>query len=109
MPKIICTIPGAPEEIGGLKGLIKFTATDAGMVADVSDEEASRFATIPGYALAKDGGDGGGKQAEAAERDALLARAAAVNLAVTAAWKLPRLKSEVEHAEKLAAEGGGGK
>ena len=108
MPKIICTIPGAPEEIGGLKGLIKFKATDAGMVADVSDDEAARFATIPGYALAKDGGDGdNGKQAEAAEREALLARAAAVNLAVTASWKLPRLKSEVEHAEKQAAEGGG--
>lgn len=103
MPKIMCTIAGAPEEIGGLKGIVKFERTDVGLVADVDAEDFEFFSSIPGYQAAS-AAAAPDKAAEAAEREALLARAAAVNLAVTSTWKLPRLKSEVEHAEKLAAE-----
>ncbi len=99
MPKIICTIPGAPEQIGGLTGIIDFKATEAGLVADVGEDDAAHFLAIPGYALAEDAGKAD------AERAALLERAAAVNLVVDSRWKMPRLKSEVEHAEKLAAAG----
>ena len=107
MPKILCNIPGAPTEIGGASGPIKFEPTDGGLVAAVGDAVAKRLLSIPGYSLVPDARTGQTdeqKAAEAAEREALLARAAAVNLAVTATWKLPRLKNEVEHAEKLAAE-----
>lgn len=100
MPKIICTIAGAPPVIGGASGVIDFEPTDAGMVADVDDADADYFLSIPGYALVDDGKK---TAAEDAERDALLARAMAVSMDVDRRWKLPRLRSEVEHAEKLAA------
>lgn len=109
MPKIICTIPGAPAEIGGLSGLVKFEAREDGaLVADVSEEDAAHFGSIPGYAV--DAGTVSAATAEEeAERQALLARADAVKLKVDTRWKMPRLRTEVEHAEKVAAESGGAK
>ena len=109
MPKILCTIPGAPEEIGGLNGLVKFAQSEAGLVADVDDDEAANFLSIPGYSLAEEDGkkaaDAAAQAAaDAAEREALMVRAAAVNLEVTSSWKLPRLRKEVEHAESEAAK-----
>lgn len=107
MPKILCTIPGAPEEIGGLKGPVKFEQTEAGLVADVDADEFEFFASIPGYKAAAEAVVAPDKAAtEAAEREALLARAAAVKLDVTTSWKLPRLRAEVERAEAVAAGAG---
>jgi hypothetical protein len=105
MPKILCTIPGMPEEIGGLKGLVKFEKTEAGLVADVDAEEFEFFASIPGYKAAAEASTS--KPSDDDERQALLARAEAVNLEVTTSWKNPRLKAEVERAEKAAAEAAG--
>lgn len=110
MPKILCTIPGAPEEIGGLKGLVKFSRTDAGLVADVDADEAANFTAISGYSLLEDAKKPAtDPDADAKEKADLLARAAAVKpaLEVDSRWKLPRLRAEVERAEKLAAEGAG--
>ncbi len=107
MPKILCTIPGAPDEIGGMSGPVKFAVTEDGLVADCSDADAEHFCAVPGYKLLDAKTPATPEQkADAAERDALLARAAALEppLAVDNRWKMPRLKSEVEHAEKVAAE-----
>lgn len=100
MPKILCTIAGAPTEIGGVDGIVKFSATDAGLVSeDIGAEAAAYFASIPGYSLVAEE-----KQADVAELEALRARAAAANVAVDSRWKIARLRNEVEHAEKAAAD-----
>ena len=103
MPKVLCTLPNASEEIGG----IKFVAHAKGMLSeDLSDEQAARLATIQGYEIvggkAPDAGDDGAdKDAERAE---LLARAEAIGFKVKGNWSLERLKSEVEAAEKARAD-----
>lgn len=55
MPKLLCTLPNASEEIGG----VKFVAAKGGMLSeDVSEEVATRFAGIPGYEIVGDGSGG---------------------------------------------------
>ena len=99
MPKILCTLPNASDEING----VKFVAHANGMVSeDVSDDVAAEFTAIPGYvavgnAPAPDG-------AADADKAALLARAEAIGFKVKANWSAERLTSEVEAAEKAAAE-----
>ena len=113
MPKIICTIPGAPEEIGGLNGVVKFAQVDGALTADVSDDDAKFFASIPGYALAEKPAPKQPAKADdeqAAEKvamDDMLARATAAGLQVDSRWKLPRLTAEVERAEAAAKSAGG--
>ena len=103
MPKVICTLPNASEEISG----VKFTAVEDGMLSeDISDEQADHFLSIPGYKPA-DGGEDSKKSAEAAARAALLVRAEAVKLKVDDRWKLPRLEKEVADAEEKAKAAGG--
>lgn len=99
MPKVLCTLPNASEEIGG----IKFVAHANGMLSeDLSDEQAARLASIQGYEIvggkAPDAGDDGA--AKDAERAELLARAEAIGFKVKGNWSLERLKTEVEAAEK---------
>lgn len=107
MPKLLCTLPNASEEISG----IKFVSHAAGMLSeDVSDEQAAKFASIPGYEIVgatapKD--PAVEDEAKAAERAALVERAEAVGLRVKGNWSVERLRTEVETAEKAkAAEGG---
>lgn len=48
MAKVLCTLENASTEISG----VKFTRTDVGMLsADIPDELAAEWATIPGYEL----------------------------------------------------------
>lgn len=102
MPKVLCTLPNASEEIGG----IKFTKHAKGMLSeDLSDEQATRLASIPGYEIvggkAPDEDNGAAKDAERAE---LLAKAEALGMKVKGNWSLERLKTEVEAAEQAKAE-----
>jgi len=98
MAKVLCTLPNASELING----VKFDAHDKGMLSeDIPDDQAAAFAEIPGYELV------GAKPAEdpaaTAEKDALLARAEAVELKVKSNWGIDRLRTEVEAAEKAKA------
>lgn len=109
MPKLLCTLPNASEEISG----IKFVSHAAGMLSeDVSDEQAAKFASIPGYEIVgatqpKDLKDpSADDEAKAAERAVLVERADAAGLRVKGNWSIERLRTEVETAEKAkAAEG----
>lgn len=48
MPRVLCTIPNAAEEISG----VRFTATDSGMLSEPLDEAmAQRLSSISGYQL----------------------------------------------------------
>lgn len=104
MPKILCTLPNASEEISG----VKFVAHAKGMVSeDVSDEVAADFASIPGYEIVgapapkvEDPADA----EKAAERAALVAKAEALGVKVKSNWSVDRLKSEIEAAEKAKAD-----
>lgn len=106
MPKLLCTLPNASEEISG----VKFVPHAAGMLSeDVSDEQAAKFASIPGYEIvgatpAKD--PSADDEAKAAERAALVERAEAVGLKVKGNWSIERLRTEVETAEKAKAADG---
>ena len=98
MPQVLCKIPGAAASIGGLQGLVKFEPADGGMLsAEISQEEADHFASIPGFELVGAAG---------VELTELQARAEKAGLKVDARWKLARLRNEVEFAEKAAAEAG---
>lgn len=100
MPKVLCTLPNASDEISG----VKFVTHAKGMLSeDVADEVAAAFTTIPGYELVGAKGPDDSDD-DSAEKDALLARAEAVKLAVKNNWGLPRLKAEVEKAEAEAAD-----
>lgn len=103
MPKVLCTLPNASEEIGG----IKFSKHAKGMLSeDISDEQATRLVSIPGYEIvggkAPDSGDDADAAAKDAERAELVAKAEALGVKVKGNWSLERLKSEVETAEAKA-------
>ena len=49
MPLVVCKLPNASASING----VEFKPTKGGMMADVSDEAASFFASIPGFELVK--------------------------------------------------------
>jgi hypothetical protein len=49
MARVRCSIPGAPEEISG----VRFSPIDGELESEeIPDMEAARFASIPGYRLA---------------------------------------------------------
>ena len=97
MPKVLCTLPNASEEISG----VKFVSHANGMLSEeLDDAQAAAFAAIPGYELVGGEKSGGNDDAEKA---ALLARAEAVKLSVENNWSLQRLTTEVEKAEAEAA------
>ena len=99
MPKVLCTLPNASEEISG----VKFSEHANGMLSeDVSDDVAAAFASIPGYTVV--GAEPAGGAAADAEKADLLARAEAVGFKVKASWSVERLKTEVEAAEAAHAE-----
>lgn len=104
MPKVLCVLPNASEEIGG----IKFTQHANGMLSeDISDEQAHRLASIPGYELVGEKAPAKPADEEAkAERSALEAKAAELGVAVKGNWGNDRLKAEIERAEKAKAAGG---
>lgn len=100
MPKVLCTLPNASELISG----VKFATHAKGMVSeDVADDVAAAFASIPGYEIVG-AAPAPDADAEAAEKAALLERAAVIEFKIKANWSLERLKAEVEAAEKAAAE-----
>lgn len=48
MARVLCTIPGAPELISG----VRFEVTPAGLLSEpIPEDAAARFATIPGYRI----------------------------------------------------------
>lgn len=80
MPKVICTLPNAAEEISG----VKFAPGAAGHISEeISEEQAAVFLSIPGYAEHQDDPEEEARlKAEAAaaaqrEADAAAAKAAA--------------------------------
>lgn len=93
MPKIICTLPNASEEISG----VKFISHKDGMISEeISKEKADAFLEIKGYNLAEE------KPAMTkAEKDALKK---AEKEAAEAAEKAAAEAAEKEAAEKAAAE-----
>lgn len=128
MPKVLCTLQNASEEISG----VKFVSHANGMLSeDVTDEVAANFASIPGYeivgakakatapapadnddaAAEKARADASAEAAEkasakAAEKAALLAKAEALGVSVKGNWGVERLAAEIESAEKAKAEAG---
>lgn len=49
MPRVICDLPNASDEISGIKF---HPLDDGGMISDeISQEQAARFASITGYAI----------------------------------------------------------
>ena len=109
MVQVICTLPNASEEISG----VKFCPHDEGMISeDITQEVADGFLLIPhGYKLA---GAEGKKAADPKEesdedkaaREALLAKAAELNLTVNPRWSLKTLAERVAavEAEKSAEQ-----
>lgn len=106
MPKVLCTLPNASDEISG----VKFVSHANGKLSeDLSDEAAAAFAAIPGYQVVGSAPPPPPPQPPAppatdAEKAALLDRAAAIEFKTKANWSLERLKTEVEAAEKAAAD-----
>lgn len=55
MPRVICDLPNASEEISGVKF---HKLEDGGLISDeISEELAELFASIPGYAIDEDGSE----------------------------------------------------
>lgn len=106
MPKVLCTLPNASEEISG----VKFVSHANGMLSeDISDEVAADFASIPGYEIVgaePKKAPAPEDAAKAAERAELVVKAEALGLKVKGNWSLERLTSEVNAASeaKAAAE-----
>lgn len=101
MAKIICTLPNASELIND----VKFAAHELGMISEeVADEVAEFFTSIPGYITEEAANIAASPNKADSVRVDLEARAAAVNLAVKKVWSNDRLQSEVEKAEKAAAQ-----
>lgn len=107
MPKVLCTLPNASEEISG----VKFVSHAKGMLSEeISDEAAAVFASIPGYEVvgeAKKAATPPADDAKAAERAALVAKAEALGVKVKANWSIERLNTEIRDAEAEAAAKGG--
>ncbi len=109
MAKVICKLQNAADEISG----IAFTKVDGGMLSeDISDEQAARFASIPGYELVNEGPSADEKAAAAAdaaaaeadELKALTAEAVELGIEFKPNWKNARLKTEIDKAKAAAAE-----
>lgn len=111
MPKILCTLPNASDEISG----VKFVTHANGMLSeDVSDDVAEVFLSIPGYELAGSAKpaapveDASAKaaaaeaEAKAAERAALVNKAEGLGLKVKGNWSIERLASEIQSVESAA-------
>lgn len=97
MPKVLCTLPNASEEING----VKFTSHAKGMVSEnVADDVAAAFAEVPGYEIV---GESKKTDAdEAAARAALAEKAEALGVAVKPAWGAAKIEAAIEAAEKAA-------
>ena len=104
MPKVLCTLQNASDEISG----VKFVSHANGMLSeDISEEVAADFASIPGYEIV-------GAEPKApvvddaakAERAELVVKAESLGLKVKGNWSIERLTSEVNAAAeaKAAAE-----
>lgn len=104
MPKVLCTLQNASDEISG----VKFVSHANGMLSeDISEEVAANFASIPGYEIV-------GAESKApvvddaakAERAELVVKAESLGLKVKGNWSIERLTSEVNAAAeaKAAAE-----
>lgn len=66
MPKVLCTLENASDEISG----VKFEQTEDGMLSeDVSTETAEYFCQINGYVLKDDGASAARAAADAAAKD----------------------------------------
>lgn len=93
MPKVLCTLPNASSDIGG----IKFEQHAKGMLSeDISDEQAKRLASIPGYEIV--GAASAPVDPYAAERAAAALKAEADRI------EAERLETERASAEKAEAE-----
>jgi len=118
MPQILCTLPNASTLISG----VAFSSHPNGMLSEeVSDDVAAGFAGIPGYTqvgsssaeqAAKAAAEKAAAEAQEAadaaaaesEKASLHERAAKIEFKIKHNWSLDRLRSEVEAAEKAAAE-----
>lgn len=101
MPKIICTLPNASDEISG----VKFTSVEGGMLSEeIDDDAAELFLSIPGYKLAD---DEAGKKAASTSADevaALRARATELGIDFKANWGVAKLTAAIAEAEGKQAQ-----
>ena len=103
MPKVICKLPNASEEISGVKFAPHPDGVEHGMVSeDISQDQAEFFASIAGYELV-----GSAKKEptpEDPELPELRAAAEALGIKVKGNWKAERLKAEIKAIEDEKAE-----
>jgi hypothetical protein len=98
VPKVICKLPNASEEISGVRFAPHPDGAEHGMVSeDISQEQADFFVSIPGYELV--GGSAQKAPADDTELDELRAKAETLGIKVKGNWKADRLKSEIKAAE----------
>lgn len=89
MPKVICTHPNASNLIDG----VNFSAHPRGVISeDISEEQAKRFASIPGY------------EVDGQELADLRAKASDLGIDFKGNWKQDRLRAEIERAEAKMTE-----
>lgn len=106
MPKVLCTLENASEEISG----VKFEQTEDGMLSeDVSTETAAYFCQINGYALKDDGAAAARAAADAeaaakAEADAKAKADADAKAAADAAADQAARDAVAAEADKAAAD-----
>lgn len=123
MPKVICTLPNASDEISGVK-FSKHPDREGAMVSEnISEDQAAHFLSIAGYepvgekkptATAKSDAE---REAEAererqaaeaaAELEALRAKAKELGVECKGNWKADRLRAEIEKAEKVEKDKAG--
>jgi hypothetical protein len=97
MPRVLCTLQNAAAEISG----VQFDPVDGGLLsAEISDEQAEAFLSIPGYAAHQDDPEEDARlKAEAAAEAQREADAAAANLKAT---KAPAKAAKTAKADPLA-------
>ena len=98
MPRVICDLPNASDEIGGVKF---HPLEDGGRISDeISDEQAARFASIPGYAIDEDGHE----PPKAEVKPAPVARKSGGKKAAEPAPVAPVVETQPEQPEPAAVE-----
>jgi hypothetical protein len=104
MPKVLCTLPNASDNINGVQFV---THADGMLSVDIDDDIAANFCQIPGYQLHE------AKKAAATEAqpkqgnpelDALRARATELGIEFKNNWGAARLKAEVQEAEEALTQ-----
>lgn len=100
--RLVCTTPNTTSPINGHEfephatgGLVS--------VGDIPAEEADVLLTVPGWFKLGDEPGGAPQSPDAADLEALRARAAELGIEVKPVWKAARIQAEIEAKLKAAA------